>query len=102
MDLIRVSTALGRVAAICNHHNPRIPSSLLNQFPVAPSETLAQIVDYYDAVPLDDDLEDRRQAILAEIGVESGAKVFPEIPGSLDQKAFGDGWHSERKILREK
>lgn len=99
-SLIRVSTALGRVAAICNHRNPHTPSELLTDFPQAPSDTLVKLMQYYHSVPFDDDLEACREAVLAEIGAEPGAEIPPDIPESLDVKAFWEGFHSERRNLR--
>ena len=46
MDLIRISTLLGRLAAICNQRNSNTPQDLLREMINSPSETLKMLMDY--------------------------------------------------------
>lgn len=87
MDLVRISTAWGRVAAIYNSRDPRnISRELLSQFVEAPYETLAKVKQVYN-LPMDDYLE----AALSDID--------NPIPDKLNERAFWDGFQSERENL---
>ena len=117
MALIRVSTALGRLAAIIEHRNPNTPSSLIGEMIDSPSATLRKLMVWYHSnlfnKEFNDCLERRRNDVVKKIGAELGVKIpselgveipselFPNLPESLDQKTFWDGRNSERKRLEE-
>ena len=108
MALIRVSTALGRLAAIIEHRNPNTPSSLIGEMIDSPSATLRELMKWYHSNLFNEDFNDcldRRwndvvKKIGAELGVEIPSEIFPNLPERLDQKTFWDGRNSERRVLR--
>lgn len=50
MDLIQISTALGRLAAICNQRNPNISRELLREMIDSPSDTLRELMIWYHSM----------------------------------------------------
>lgn len=110
MDLIRISTALGCLAAICNQRNPNISRELLREMIDSPSATLRELMIWYHSNLYNENskdfLERCRNNVVREIGAELGveipSEIFPNLHERLDQNAFGDGQNSERRILRKK
>ena len=116
MDLIRTSTALGRLAAICNQRNPNISRELPREMIDSPSATLRELMNWYHSnlfnKDFNDCLERRRNDVVREIGAELGvetlselsveipSELFPNLPGKLNEKAYWEGFREQKRVLQ--